>query len=113
MPRHHTLRSAYVSRMITAVLIASGLEHFVVSAQRAPERRSNGVLLENLTWVEAKDRLVADGFAVGFLGSDGGMGLVQPGQSGVGQKGALARKKYRAPRPLASVVVAMPILSLG
>ena len=69
MPRHHALRSAYVSRMITAVLIASGLEHFVVSAQRAPERRSNGVLLENLTWVEAKDRLSADTVVVIALGA--------------------------------------------
>ena len=29
------------------------------------------------------------------------------GKVGVGEKGALARKKYRAQRPLASVVVAM------
>jgi creatinine amidohydrolase len=63
------MRSADVSRMIRAVLIASGLEHFVVSAQRALERRSSGVLLENLTWVEAKDRLSADTVVVIALGA--------------------------------------------
>jgi hypothetical protein len=63
------MRSAYVSRMITAVLIASGLGRFVVSAQGAPERRSKGVLLENLTWIEAKDRLSADTVVVIALGA--------------------------------------------
>ena len=50
---------------------------------------------------------VADGFVVGFLDSDGGKGHVRQGKVGVGQKGVLARRKYRAQRPLARVVVAM------
>jgi hypothetical protein len=50
---------------------------------------------------------VADAFGVGFLSSDRGKGHVRQGKVGVGEKGALARKKYRAQRPLASVVVTM------
>ena len=68
MPRHNALRSACEANDHRR-LIASGLEHFVVPAQRAPERRSNGVLLENLTWVEAKDRLSADTVVVIALGA--------------------------------------------
>ena len=45
---------------------------------------------------------------VGFRDSDEGKGHVLAYcKVGVGAKGALARKKYRAQRPLASVVVAI------
>jgi hypothetical protein len=53
---------------------------------------------------EAVRVAVADGFLVGFLDSDEGKGRVRQGKVGVGEKGALARKKYRAQRPLARVV---------
>ena len=46
-------------------------------------------------------------FGVDFLRSDGGKEHVRQGKVGIGQKGALARRKYRAQRPLARVVVAM------
>src|SRR5918992_624580 len=69
LEKTYTTKLKHYPRMITAVLSASGLEHFVVSAQRAPERRSNGVLLENLTWVEAKNRLSADTVVIIALGA--------------------------------------------
>ena len=47
------------------------------------------------------------GFLGGFCDSDGGKEHVRQGKVGVGEKGALARRKYRAQRPLARVVVAM------
>ncbi|MGH8603764.1 MAG: hypothetical protein ACREXR_13620, partial [Gammaproteobacteria bacterium] len=49
---------------------------------------------------------VVDGFGVGFLISDEGKGHVRQGKVGVREKGALARRKHRAQRPLARVVVA-------
>jgi len=42
---------------------------------------------------------------VGVLDSDGGKGHVRQGKVGI--EGALARRKYRAQRPLTRVVVAM------
>ena len=50
---------------------------------------------------------VADAFGVGFLSADEGKEPIRQGKVGVGEKGALARRKYRAQRPLARVVVAM------
>jgi len=48
---------------------------------------------------------VGDELVVGVLDSDGGKGHVRQGKVGI--EGALARRKYRAQRPLTRVVVAM------
>lgn len=50
---------------------------------------------------------VAGAFGVDFLSSDGGKEQVRQGKVDIGKKGALARKEYRAQRPLARVVVVM------
>jgi creatinine amidohydrolase len=53
-------------RTALIILLGSSLGHVGLLAQRSPK----GVLLENLTWVEAKDRLTRDAVVVIPLGAE-------------------------------------------
>jgi len=59
-----------LSRTILIILVLFGLLDLGPFAQVSPDRRTAGVLVESLTWVEAKDRLTAATVVVIPLGAE-------------------------------------------